>query len=292
MPRHRWMTLGPSDRIVGVICLLALCGVLTVGAVVATRGSVKGNPPREVPGTIGERYDSNAPYHTRVDPSIRDEVLFGLEDHKSWCDFSTEDESDPEGSVDPRGRQSGGISCVDWKNIAVPGTVCGVEREVPLKDGEATVLSTKYRGAGLEPPLDAVRISVSVTGYDGGVVYGDLDNDGFDEAAVSVWCDNRGGTAAGQIGQEWVIFTDASKPRVIASISPVHGKDSDFHISYFGSSIFMAPGLVVAEELWYGEFDATCCPTGRAIITWSFANGKLSLRDTRVVSEPSQEPGC
>lgn len=226
---------------------------------------------------MGHRYDPSERYDILVDPQAREEALAQLEDHQTTCDFASEEE-------DVRGREWYGIECVDWKNIKVPGSACGVDHDVQLVNGEATVHSPRFAD------YDLVGFSLDVHAYDDGVVYGDLDNDGFDEAAVSVWCDNRGGTAAGQLGQEWVIFTDARQPRVVGSIAPQHGSDTGYHIPYIGRPIFMAPGRVVALESFYGKNDMTCCPTGQAITTWSYSNGKLAVEETAILNEPRTEP--
>jgi hypothetical protein len=271
-------------RIAGAVALVALASAPVVSSMLLAEGEISPSRHATTDSGVGRQYDPTAPYHVQVDPQARNEALSALEEHQTTCDYSGT-EPDPEGSVDVRGMQWYGISCVDWKNIKVPGSACGIDHDVQLRNGRAEVPSPSF------PDYDLVGISVSVTAYDNGVVYGDLDNDGFDEAAVSVWCDNRGGTAAGQLGQEWVIFTDARTPRVLGSVSPQHGRDSYFHVPYIGRSIFMAPGLIVAQESFYGNNDATCCPSGVAITTWSYSNGKLEVKESVVVDEPIDDLG-
>src|SRR4051794_40210745 len=81
---------------------------------------------------------------------------------------------------------------VTWNEVVVPGRTCATRQPIHLDRGHAVVRSALY----------PTPIGVNA----GGVVYGDLDGDGQDEAALSVECDNRGGTADGQLRFTWVVF--------------------------------------------------------------------------------------
>lgn len=89
------------------------------------------------------------------------------------------------------------IHCTDWKSVQIPASVCGVDGTVHLSEGRASVKSSRW------PEYELVDVRVFVEDEFGSLVsYGDIDGDDKPEAAVSTWCNNRGGTAGGQLAQE------------------------------------------------------------------------------------------
>jgi hypothetical protein len=106
-------------------------------------------------------------------------------------------------------------------------------------------------------------------------VYGDLDGDGQLEAAVSVGCDNGGGTADGQLGFAYVVVAArAGRLRVLGTVTPSIHRPG-LHVSLF-ESIKIDVGRITAVEAWYRESDATCCPGGRATTVWTYSDGQLT----------------
>jgi hypothetical protein len=252
--------------VLGVFVLaggLAGCTAQTVTDRSAANGS-----PSERTGEPSKNRSRYAP--PTIEPKRLGEFVDRLEDHLSWCRAGIDDEPQA-------------ISCTDWQNIEIPASVCGVEGDVQLHNGRATLASSRY------PEYPKVGISVSVSAYDDGVVYGDLDGDGMDEAGVSAWCDNRGGTAGGQLGQEWIIFTGYKPVRAIGSVTPQHGSEPN-HIPYIGRDPIIGQGRIVALESFYGDHDGTCCPTGEAITTWTYEGGRLAVLETRVLRQPDSTP--
>jgi uncharacterized protein YecT (DUF1311 family) len=118
------------------------------------------------------------------------------------------------------------------------------------------------------------------------VRFGDLGDDGVVEAVVPVWCTNGGGTASGQLGQGLVVFTMShGQPAAMGVITT--SQPDTYHTPYFDNSKTRidADGITV-EEVWYGERDGTCCPTGRAETVWRFTGATLVPEATRVTAGP------
>lgn len=117
------------------------------------------------------------------------------------------------------------------------------------------------------------------------VVYGDVDGDGEDEAALVVGCNNGGGTAAGFLAYAQVIFTAGkTSPRVVGIITPQQRPNPKALPTLL--QVTIRRGTIVAREAWYGPSDGTCCPSGRSTTTWRSVNGSLSPVTTVVQKKP------
>jgi dipeptidyl aminopeptidase/acylaminoacyl peptidase len=162
---------------------------------------------------------------------------------------------------------------VDWANVSLPGSVCGAEHRIQLRNGNAIVNSNRWP--------DVPRVTVNA-GWNS-VVYGDVDGDGADDAALVVDCNNGGGTASGVLAYAQVIFTGGDhSPRVLGLVTPQSP-------TTYGAPLLQIEinrGEVVAHESWYGCCDGTCCPSGRATTTWKLAKGTLLLGKTVVEKKP------
>jgi hypothetical protein len=172
------------------------------------------------------------------------------------------------------------IQCTDWKSVEIPASVCGVDGTVHLSEGRASVKSPRW------PEYELVDVRVFVEDEFGSLVsYGDIDGDDNPEAAVSTWCNNRSGTAGGQLAQERVIFTRSGDDvRALGSVTPQQPIPDDVRSSYIGG-VLLAPGRIVAVEAFYGNNDATCCPSGTAMTTWSFRDGRLLPGQAEVLAD-------
>jgi len=154
---------------------------------------------------------------------------------------------------------------VDWADVAVPGSVCGVGHPIELRRSRAVVTSTRW------PSMPRVTVEA---GWNP-VVYGDLDADGRDEAALVVDCNNGGGMADGVLAYAQVIFTSAGPaPRVIGVVTPQQRRDPNGLPTLV--TVRIRPGKIIAREAWYGPRDATCCPSGRTTTIWTYAKGRLN----------------
>jgi hypothetical protein len=167
---------------------------------------------------------------------------------------------------------------VDWGNVTIPGGWFRGPASVKLHDGTAKGVPTTIPN----PLTNTNNETEEVSAAPDQVVYGDLDGDGRDEAAMYVLV-NPVGVAAADRAAGWVVFRGGSNgPEVIGVATPrVHpyntwdpeGKDA--HIPLLKSAEIQRDRVVV-QEFYYQSSDATCCPSGRATTTWSFSNGGLA----------------
>lgn len=105
-------------------------------------------------------------------------------------------------------------------------------------------------------------------------VFGDLYGPGHDIAAVNVWCSGAHGTAADQLENSWVLFTDNGG--TVQPLTTLLPRQPSFdrtgvHVPYFDSSrggIVIAPGSITVHELWYRPKNSTCCPSQHVTTVW------------------------
>jgi hypothetical protein len=167
------------------------------------------------------------------------------------------------------GSASSGIDLhgVHWRSVSVPGRVCGLHRSVRLRNGKARVSRSVEVNAGWHR-----------------VVYGDLDGDGRDEAALSVACTNGGGTADSVRSYVVVVFHAArTSPLAIGILRPRHQAP---HMLPTLLQVNIERGRVIGREAFYGSKDGTCCPSGRGRTTWSYRHGAFRIAATRVTKKP------
>lgn len=188
--------------------------------------------------------------------------------------------SPPRAPREPRFAQpipSNGLRAIDWRSATLPGSACGATGPIRLRAGQAFVRSSAW------PWWSVVEVDLRPAAY------GDLDGDGRDEAAVGVVCSNGGGTASGQLGFATVVFRARDRElRVVGVVRPRQPLDPEAgHVPLLGR-VEIRRRRVVAEELWYGPRDGTCCPSGRATTIWTYARGSLPASRTIVVVRPSR----
>ena len=152
---------------------------------------------------------------------------------------------------------------VNWASVTLPGSVCGANHPIHLHRHGAVVLSNRWSAWP--------RVTVD-SGWNP-VVYGDLDGDGSDEAALVIDCNNGGGTADGVLAYAQVIFTPREKsPRVIGVLTPQEQPDNELPTLL---QVTIRRGEIVAHEAWYGANDGTCCPSGRSTTTWTYTSERF-----------------
>ena len=160
---------------------------------------------------------------------------------------------------------------VDWGNVTVPGSWFGGPAEVKLTDGMAKGVHTTFDNEIQQ--LHAGTESVE---------YGDLDGDGKDEAALHVLV-NPTGVAPSDRARAWVIFRGGPDgPEVVGVLTPrVHPVNAwdpvneSAPLPTFLESASITQGRVVVKESFYRSSEGSCCPSGRAITTWSYSGGKF-----------------
>ncbi|MEV7790570.1 hypothetical protein AB0O68_01095 [Streptomyces sp. NPDC087512] len=166
------------------------------------------------------------------------------------------------------GRAPADLRDVDWKQVPVPGEFCGVPGLVRFGSGnEARATSTVW---------GQVEISRGLR-----VQYGDTDEDGRDEAVLSVGCSDEV-TMNDQIAMGFVVYTHAGNDlAVLGSITP--RRKTDQYTTLLTGAEF-APGRIIVHEKWYRPNDAHCCPSGDATTVWLHEDGRLTPGTTRVAS--------
>jgi hypothetical protein len=173
---------------------------------------------------------------------------------------------------------------VDWADVTLPGAVCGARHPVQLHRHRAVVVSYRWGKSWRSPAWPAwPRVTVD-SGWNP-IVYGDLDGDGADEAALGVGCSNGGGTADGYLAYAQVVFAAGKKsPQVISIVTPQQRPNPNVLPTLL--QVAIRRGKVVAHEAWYGPNDGTCCPSGRSTTTWQYANGTVRPVKTVVRKRP------
>lgn len=173
--------------------------------------------------------------------------------------------------------RSGNLRAVNWRNITLPGAVCGAQRTIQLRHGAGFVYSVGH------PWWPAVVVS------DGPATYGDLTGDGRDEAAVVVSCSNGGGTADGQLAFAAAIFAAVGHSlRLIGVLSPRQPFEATTPHVPLVASVRLLPGRAIVHEGWYGPPDGTCCGSGKATTVWRYVHGELTPSHTTVTRPPRQ----
>ena len=162
------------------------------------------------------------------------------------------------------------IHRVDWASVTLPGAVCGASHPIRLHHGSAFITPVPRRFSRDSFP-DKRGVTVD-SGWDA-VVFGDLAGSGHDDAALTVNCNNGGGTADGVLLYSWVIFSGrGGRLSVVAIVAP-QVQPSEELPTLIGITI--RPGRITAKEFFYGPADATCCSSGRATTIWTYAHRTL-----------------
>ena len=153
------------------------------------------------------------------------------------------------------------IHGVDWANIAIDGAFCDVPGLVRLRPHARSALSTTHG-------------QVQIGSYDK-PVYGDVSGDRGDEVAVSVACDNGGGTASGQLGFAYAIYAKRGRDLMLLGTVTSQHNPPRTHVTLL-SKLRLGRGRITVRELWYRSSDGTCCPTGEALTRWTVRHDVLT----------------
>ncbi|MFJ7298210.1 hypothetical protein [Streptomyces collinus] len=148
----------------------------------------------------------------------------------------------------------------EWPNVPIPGDFCDIPGLIHFKGKQEATASSHTWGT--------VHI------YRSDVVYGDIDGDRRDEAAVHIGCDNGGGTAAGQIAYGAVVFRNVQGQLIALGTVKPQKEPPAVHCTLL-AKIVLTASKVTAHEKWYRPTDSNCCPTGTATTVWEVRNDQL-----------------
>lgn len=157
-------------------------------------------------------------------------------------------QSKPKKTTQKKPQTISGIRKVDFKNFTYQVQAFSATGETAkLRNGE-------FSGDSLNCRLDKV-------------VYGDLTNDGKEEAAVLINCDT-GGTAGASEGFVYTMINDR------ASLLAGFTTEEDDEIGTRSASI--KNGLLVVDRFVYGSNDAECCPSYHRSTTYRLNGNNLN----------------
>jgi hypothetical protein len=182
------------------------------------------------------------------------------------------------------------IHKVDWANATLPGKVCGFRRPIHLRHREAFVKAIPPRFPDLRANQRESHLPRGVAVYSGWnrPVYGNLDGKPGDEAGLVASCNNGGGTGGGALAYAWVIFTGRDgKLSPVGIVTPRVQRRHELPTTLL---IKIKHGEIGVREFWYGYWDGTCCPSGRATATWTYSDGRLHPGDAVILKRPRKRP--
>jgi hypothetical protein len=173
-----------------------------------------------------------------------------------------------QGSTTPK--PSLDLHTIDWRNAKIPGTLCRASGFIRLHGGVASSVPSTFDGPNPNMAQD-------VTADTKRVAYGDITGDRKDEAALPVLCMNHDSTAAGQTAMGILIFDGSSnRLRLIATLTGQQRRSGEPpNFLEVRQMAHATVGKVVAVESFYAPTDFNSCPTGRALDTWLYKDGKV-----------------
>jgi hypothetical protein len=173
------------------------------------------------------------------------------------------------------------IHKVDWANVTLPGSVCGASQPIRLHHGSAFITPIPRRWSRDSFPG---KRGVTVDAGPSAVVFGELAGSGPADAGLAVNCNNGGGTADGVLLYAWVVFSGSSgRLAVVGTVTP---RVQPPEVPPTLLAITIAPGKLTAHEVFYGPADPTCCASGRATTTWTYAHGALRAGVPTITRHP------
>jgi hypothetical protein len=146
----------------------------------------------------------------------------------------------------------------DWRNAPVAAAFCGVVGTVRLTDSAGEAPSTLYGKVAL---------------FAGDASYGTMSEPLGEVAAVPIFCNNGGGTAAGDLdGGIMIVSVQDAQLVAAAEITP----QTSFNDRARAMRAVQIDGdSIMVVETWYRNEDATCCPSGKANVRWTYRDGVL-----------------
>jgi hypothetical protein len=176
------------------------------------------------------------------------------------------------------------LHALDWRTISLPGGVCGSSRPIRPR-GRGRELE-----ASIHPDVDLVWMNQVVVGWSLPPIYGDLDGDGHDEAAINVDCADGSGLEIGLLSFSSVVFKAVGRSLRVVGVLDSQRPFYPFQRAPRSGVVTIRRGRVIATTSWFGRHDATCCPTGSARTVWRYERGHLRPGRTEIVEQPWSSP--
>jgi hypothetical protein len=177
------------------------------------------------------------------------------------------------------------LHSLDWRTVTLPGGACGSSRPIRphrYEFGPAALIHAD---------VDLLWWNPVVVDSWSRPVFGDLDGDGRDEAALDVDCTNGGGTAGGQLAFRQVVFKAVGHTLYVVGVltprQPLGPETSHVPLSFVRA---VERGKVIVSEAWYGPHDGDCCASGVAQTIWTYHAGKLRPTRTTILRKPWTSP--
>jgi hypothetical protein len=146
---------------------------------------------------------------------------------------------------------------VNWGDVTIPGQLCKVSGQIQLHNGQARL---SHSGLG---PLDVLLTFVT---------HGNL-APGLPVTALQIWCDNQGGTAAGQLAEGIFVYSSpGGHPQFLGLLTPQFRPKGAPHIPFLAVAHIDTQGHIATTEFFYNPSNADCCPSGRATTVWKLAS--------------------
>ena len=152
-----------------------------------------------------------------------------------------------------------------WDRALIPGEFCGIP-------GTIRIGVKKAHASRVWGPVHVGFLSAES---------GQLLDTASREVAVSVYCDNGGGTASSTL-QYGVVILAAEGDRLISLGTVTPQRSSPTVLPSFVADLRWHLGRLEVTESWYRPSDATCCPSGSAVTSWQLRGGDLIPGATRV----------
>jgi hypothetical protein len=173
------------------------------------------------------------------------------------------------------------LHALDWSAISLPGGVCGSSRPIRLHRWKTFI----------HPDVDLLWLNpVVVDASWAPPTFGDLDGDGRDEAALDVLCADGSGLEIGMLSTSSVVLRAVGRSLRVVGVLGSGLPFRLFNRAPRNGVAAIRRGRVIVTTSWFGRYDGTCCPSGRARTVWRYERGRLRPGRTQIVEPPWSSP--
>ena len=140
-------------------------------------------------------------------------------------------------------------------------------------EGPVTLVNGRWEG---EPFVEGGASRPSLGLVEDFYLFGDLDDDGQEEAVVTIWQSSGG----------------SGTFNYVAVVGRKNGEITNLGTAALGDRVQVRSGriddgVIIFDVVQQGEGDAACCPTQLATRTWTLANDQLKEGDAMITGELS-----